>query len=428
MAERHPSDQLPWGTDQEFLVFMVRKLLWAQLIRGRAACWVRLTHQEGRAEAVVLNCLIPHQDNFASWKVWVTDPNPEEPDGHHEWTDIFDNAGFINRWCPDVDEWRPDNDGRPDWDEFAFGRVWPEPLEPDEDYEFENVLEGTWDGERPPLMIGSEYDHWAVLGMAAWGRIENRKLVTFLYEQQNLDSIGVVEILALGEPPADGEAPFACTADSVISVLSRLRALQPSSADSDEAALQSAARFLLEPLLVVTPGVQQEIISYVMSDPTCPAMHVLAINSDLPDTIRALVALSAPPGSIPDPWQIETGVVGDSPQYRVHLEQYDETADKGILFEVGDDAAEDASLEVKAFINRILDIVPDFSEEHESVTHHLQFLQGQMWLQGGIAVPGEMLGIWITNLTALLGELESDDIDSEEVKDAARASWTSWRR
>jgi hypothetical protein len=120
--------------------------------------------------------------------------------------------------------------------------------------------------------------------------------------------------------------------------------------------------------------------------------------------------------------------MGDSPQCRVHLEQYDETADKGILFEVGDDAAEDASLEVKALINRILDIVPDFIEEHESVTHPLQFLQGQMWLQGGIAVPGEMLGIWITNLTALLGELESDDIDSEDVKNAARASWASWRR
>jgi hypothetical protein len=146
-------------------------------------------------------------------------------------------------------------------------------------------------------MIGSDYDDWAVLGMAAWGRIKNRELVTHLYEQQNLDSIGVVEILALGEPPADGEAPFACTADSVISVLSRLRALQPSSADSDEAALQSAARFLLEPLLVVTPGVQQEIISYVMSDPTCPAMHVLGINSDLPGMIRALVALSPPAGN-----------------------------------------------------------------------------------------------------------------------------------
>jgi hypothetical protein len=119
---------------------MVRKLLWAQLIRGRAACWVRLTNQEGRAEAVVLNCLIPNQDKFASWKVWVTDSNPEEPDGHHEWTPVFDNSGFLNRW-------RPDDDGRPDWGEFAFGRVWPEPLGPDEDYEFENVLKGRWDKE-----------------------------------------------------------------------------------------------------------------------------------------------------------------------------------------------------------------------------------------------------------------------------------------
>jgi hypothetical protein len=421
MAERHPSEQLPWGTDDEFLVFMVRKLLWAQLIRGRAACYVRLTNQESSAEAVRLRCLIPHQDNFASWEVWVTPPFPEQSDEHHEWTGIFDEAGFTNRW-------RPDANVCPDWDEFAFGRVWATPMMTEEDYEFENVLEGDWDEHWPSLLMGSDYDHWAVLGMAAWGRIENRELVTFLDGQQHLDSIGVVEILALGEPPANGEAPFACTADSVISVLSRLRALEPSSSDSAEAALQSAARWLLEPLLVVTTGVQQEVISYVMSDPTCPAMHVLAINSDLPDTIRTLGALSPPPGPIPEPWMIKTGVVGDSQQYSVE-EQYDDTADKGVLFEVSDDAAQHAKIEINALMDRIWKILPGLkSDSSESVRNHLQFLQGQFWLQGGIAVPGEMLGIWITNLTALLGKLESGDVDSEEVKDAARASWASWRR
>ena len=81
-------------------------------------------------------------------------------------------------------------------------------------------------------------------------------------------------------------------------------------------------------------------------------------------------------------------------------------------------------------MDRILHILPRLKSDSltETVTHHLQFLPGQMWLQGGTAVPGEMLGIWITNLTALLGELESDHIDSEEVENAARASWASWRR
>ena len=76
-------------------------------------------------------------------------------------------------------------------------------------------------------------------------------------------------------------------------------------------------------------------------------------------------------------------------------------------------------------MDRTLHILPRIKCDSltESVTDHLQVLQGQVGLQGGIAVPGEMLGIWITNLTALLGELESDDVDSEEVENVARASW-----
>lgn len=457
MAENQGSVETRWSTDEEFVVFMARKLLWAQLISGRGAAWVDMTNDAVSYERVQIACFVPRKKGFALWEVWPIDHD----DGHYVWSPAFgcpispstDWAGFTYAWPDQV----------PNWDEFTFGQAWPVPYEPDNDYEFESVLEGEWSGEWPELLMGSGYEHWAVLDMAARGRIENYDLVQYLRSQDDLDQIGRVEILAVGVQPAGGDAPFPDAADSVISVLSRIRGLRHGAADSEEAALVDAARHLIEPLLVITPGVPREILDFIVSEPTCPAMHLLAINSDLPESLRAIAA-TAEMGTLPRNWTIETrGITGGTPQLRFLQEKYKDSGDNGTLLSAGSAAGTQLEIEITALMERILgslsktlvenllgvlpaDSENDGDEDDESgdedeesgesaedtlefsVAHHLQFLQARRWLHGGIGVPEEMLAMWIDQLEVLADQIDGEVVDSEEVARTAAASWTEFAR
>jgi hypothetical protein len=400
--------------DEAFVQALARHLLWVHLTRGSGVAWVEMTNQSPRLDAVTVAFLVPNEGKLAAWQVHF--PDPDDTDGTSPGSQLFYD-GIVNRW--------PDE---PTWSEFSFGRVWPRPLDPEDDYEFERLLEEEWAGEWPSLLEGAGYEHWAMLGMAARGRIGNRELVEYLRQQDGLWGVGDVEVLAVGEPPSDGEALQSDEAGSIITMLARLRSIQ--APDSRQAFTVAAAHLLIEPLLVVTPGVPAEILEFIATDTTCPAMHMLRLNTELPEAVKALASGSTE-SPVPTAWEIEVGVTGIQP--RLALVEHD--ADTSVTFlDLASPDADRQRLEITALLGRILAVVHEPDETavddslEASVGRHQQFLQSRRWLRGDIGVPGEMLDLWTVQLSALTDQLEEDDVDVEEVARLAFESWAVGHR
>ena len=400
--------------DEAFVQALARHLLWVHLTRGSGVAWVEMTNQGPRLDAVTLAFLVPHGGELAAWQVHL--PDPDDTDGASPGSQLF-HDGLVNRW--------PDE---PTWSEFAFGRVWPRPLDPGDDYEFERLLEEEWSGEWPSLLEGAGYEHWATLGMATRGRIGSRDLVEYLRQQDGLWGVGDVEVLAVAQPPQDADALLSNEAGSIITMLARLRSIK--APDSRQAFTVAAARLLIEPLLVVTPGVPAEILEFIATDTTCPAMHMLRLSTDLPDAVKALASGSTD-APLPTAWEIEVGVTGVEPRLALAERDPDSSVP---FFDLGSPETDQQKMEITALVDRILAVVrqPDETAVDDSleasVGRHQQFLQSRRWLKGDVGVPEDMLGLWTVQLSGLADQLEDDDVDVEEVARLAFESWAAGNR
>lgn len=406
------SKKEPKGEAEDLLQAIARHLLWAHLVHGRAVACAILTNSNRSIDGIHLQVLIPQKTKFSSWSVFLADLASGV-------SDALDSRMYY----PELLYWPTEID----WKEFTFGRVWPDPMEPDDDYQFEELLDQCSPGEWPGLIVGAGYLHWAVVDMAKQGRIDDRDFVMFLREQEGLDRIGEAEICAVGEV-AEDDWVFPFNADSVIELLAGLRAsrsgVRGSRDGRDDATL---SRLLIEPWLMITPGVPEDLLTFIASDPSCPAMILANENPLLPTSILK-IANEMAGASTPKGWELKHKVVGSRPS----LEGDSKKLPKGHLLLPGDTDAAQARDQLADSMSRILQIVPNPSEEDDEdsleglVVRHLQFLQASVWLRGGVALPSGMVKKLNSHVRSLLKALEKGDID--DIAEVAYESWTAFRR
>jgi hypothetical protein len=393
--------------DDEFIGLLARRLLWVQLAEHGAAAQLVLQHGYRTVDGVELTFFYPHQGNLAKWTVFLCDDSCG-CSSYDDSTILRD--GFAGHWP-----------GKPSWDEFVFGRAWSHIGDLMDDYAFEELSDSEFarDGW-PSLVVGTGYAYGALVDLAERGMVDDGAFVWFHANIDGAESFGSVEIMAAGATSIDGALPpIPCASDSVIAVLSRFR-LKKSKGEE-------LARDLIEPLLAITPGVSSEILDFIVSDPTCPAMNLVSTNSTFPDEIRALAVLSNI-DPLPDGFDLylEASSLEEQGSFP---RQVRIAPPAGLLLEESADEARLLRGNIASLLVAIMKTVahPDeYAEDatlEASVGRHKDFIQARMWLLGTISAPESMIGDWIEALTALKDSLMEEDDDSELVEQLAFDSW-----
>lgn len=397
--------------DLGFMELLARRLLWIQLAYHGAHVNLELVNANDSLDYLRLECFFQGEQGLCSWEVFLTDPI--EDDNSEFDVSIF-RDGLLDAWPSPLE-----------WQEFAYGQVLPTPIEPEDDNEYERLCTDSWPSDWPSLLIDTGYGMWAYVDLAQVGHISHMSFMEALRGFRGIPAIGQVELVARGSVQGEYEVPIPCSDSVVIDVLQRVQAFDDASADSDDQRLRNAVLNLVEPLMVITPGVSSEILEFVLRQPSQMVAQLASANNSLPETVKSLAAAQAT-SALPEGCTIELGLTGrpgrtwDNPEINSEL---------GLLVQESSSEARSVRHELSTLIASIMKVVPSPDEDGEdgeietSVGRHKQFLQSMLWLGGAVFVPINLVDNWIESLSDLNEALTDEDCEPELVEELAFNSW-----